>query len=146
MLQQMALWKWLQSFHSMHASRHLFFLLCHRLDASRHFLANFLVISNHIRHLSFTDCFEGEGLASDPNNCLQTLSKPFLAFPRKLPYTRTGIALANAVYHQCLKWKRFYSIFNLPLHHCTAYFYSFTATGTIHYTLNTIHHTLNTIH
>ena len=35
----------------------LIFLLRQRLDASRHFLANFLVILDDILHLNFTDCF-----------------------------------------------------------------------------------------
>ena len=58
------------------------------LDASRHFLANFLVILNHILHLNFTDCFGEEGLALDSNNSnnpingLQTLPKPFLFLSR----------------------------------------------------------------
>ena len=34
-----------------------YFLLCHRLDASRHFLANLLAISNHVWHLNVADCF-----------------------------------------------------------------------------------------
>ena len=59
------------------ASRHLFFLSCHRLDVSRHFLANFLVISDYIRLLNSTDCFGGKDFALDPNNSLQTLSKLF---------------------------------------------------------------------
>ena len=54
----------------------LIFLLSHRLDASRQFFANFLVISNYIRHLNFTGCFRGKGLALDLNNDLQTF--PFL--------------------------------------------------------------------
>ena len=37
-----------------------FLLLSHRLDASRHFLAYFLVISDHVWHLNFTDCFGGK--------------------------------------------------------------------------------------
>ena len=58
-------------------ARHLIFL-CHRLDASRHLLANLLAISNYIRLSNFTDCFGGEGLALDPNNGLQAIPKPFL--------------------------------------------------------------------
>ena len=56
------------------------FLLSHRLDASWHFLANFLVILDHILLLNFTDGFGGEGLAWDSNNGLQILSKPLLFF------------------------------------------------------------------
>ena len=50
---------------------------------SRHILANFLVISAYILHLNFSDCFEGKGLALDPNNGLQTLSIP-VSFPLPL--------------------------------------------------------------
>ena len=42
---------------------------------ARYLLANFLVISDYIWHLNFTDCFGGEGLALDANNGLQTLFK-----------------------------------------------------------------------
>ena len=76
-----------------------------RLDASRHLLANFLVILDHTLHLNFTDCF-GEGLALDLNRGLQTLSKPFLFLSHQIPYTRMRITLANTVYHQCLQWRR----------------------------------------
>ena len=48
------------------------------LDASRHVLANFLEILDHILYLNFTDCFGGEGSALDLDNDLQILSKPFL--------------------------------------------------------------------
>ena len=79
----------------------LIFLLIHKLDASRHFLANFLVILDHIIHLKFTDCFAGKGLALDSNNDLQILSKPLLFLSQQVPYTRTDIA--NAIYSQCLQ-------------------------------------------
>ena len=46
----------------------LIFLLSHWLDASRHFLANFLVILNCIWHLNFTDFFRSESFALDSNN------------------------------------------------------------------------------
>ena len=67
------------------AARHTqaLFLLSHMLDASLHFLADFLVISAHILHLNFTDFFEDKGYALDPNNSLQTLSIPF-PFPLPL--------------------------------------------------------------
>ena len=58
-------------------SRHLFCLLGRRLDTSWHFLANFLVISNRLWHLNFTDCFGGKVFDLDLNNGLQILSKPF---------------------------------------------------------------------
>ena len=91
----------------------LIFLLGHRLDASRHFFANLLVILHHV-------CFQGKGFALDPNNGLQTFSKPFLlALSRQASYTQTRIALANAEYHQYLQQRKAQAIFNLPLHHCS---------------------------
>ena len=75
------------------------------------FLSNF-------EHLNFTVCFEGEGLALDPNIGQQTISKPFLFLSRQVPYTRTCIALSNAVYHQYLQQTRAQVLFNLQLHHC----------------------------
>ena len=41
-----------------------------RLDTSRHFLANFLEISDHILHLKFTDWLKGKGFSLDPKNGL----------------------------------------------------------------------------
>ena len=66
------------------------FLLSHRLDASRHVLANLLVISDDIWHLNFTDCFGDKGFALGLNNGLQTLSKSIFPFPLLLGtlYTR----------------------------------------------------------
>ena len=58
-------------------------MLSHRLDASRHFLANFLVISGRILNLNFTNYFGGKGFALDPNKGLQTLTKSF-PFPFSL--------------------------------------------------------------
>ena len=46
------------------------------LDASRHFLVNFLVIFDYIWHLDFTDCFGDKGFALYFNNSLQTFSFP----------------------------------------------------------------------
>ena len=46
--------------------------------STKHFLANFLVILDHILYLNFTDCIGEEGLALDYNNGLQTLSRPLL--------------------------------------------------------------------
>ena len=69
----------------------LIFLLSHRLEPSRHFLANFLVISDHIWHLNITDCFRGKGLAFDLNNSLQTLFKPSLFLSHQVPYTQTRL-------------------------------------------------------
>ena len=71
------------------------FLLSHKLDASRHFLANFFAVSNHFWHLNFTDCLGGEGFALDSNYTLQALSKPFLFLSQYVPQTR--ITLAQAV-------------------------------------------------
>ena len=65
------------------ASGHLIFLLSHRLDASRHFLAIFIVIFDHIGHLNFTDGFEGEGFALEPNS---RLTNSFQTFPFPLPF------------------------------------------------------------
>ena len=45
--------------------------------STKHFLANFLAILDHIWHLNFTDSFGG-GLALDFNNGLQILFKPLL--------------------------------------------------------------------
>ena len=76
----------------------LIFLFSHRLDASRHFLANFLVIFDHIRHLSFTECFGGKGVALDYNNDLQTLSNfSFFSFIRYLTLGH----VSQTLYHQC---------------------------------------------
>ena len=97
----------------------LIFLLSHRLDTSRHFSANFLVILDHIRLLSSTDCFGGKCFALNPNNSLQILSKPLVFLSYQVFFTRTHIALANAVYHQCLQRRRPQALFNLPLHHST---------------------------
>ena len=80
----------------------LFFLVSHRLDATRHFVAIFLVTLDHIQHLSFTECCEGKGYVFDSSNGLKTLSKTFFVFPRQVSYTRTRIALANVVYQQCV--------------------------------------------
>ena len=55
------------------------------------------MILNLILHLNFTDCFGGEGLALDSNNCLQILSESLFFLSHWVPYTRAGIALANAV-------------------------------------------------
>ena len=51
-----------------------YFLLNHRLDASRHFLADLLAIWDYILHLNFTDCFAVKGLALDFNIGLQIFS------------------------------------------------------------------------
>ena len=72
------------------------FLLRKRLDASRHFLANFLVISDHIWHKNFTDCFGGRGFALDLKNGLETLSKPLLYLSHQAPYTRTRNTKASS--------------------------------------------------
>ena len=92
-------------------------LLSHRLNASKHFSANLLVIQNYIRLLNPTDCFGGEFFALDPNNNLQILSKPFLFLSHQVVFTRTHIPLANALYHQCLQRKKTQALFYLPLHH-----------------------------
>ena len=62
------------------------------------FLEKFVVIFDHIWHLNFTDCFEGEGFVLDLNNGLQTLSKLFLFSLSlgTLPYTPTRITNASS--------------------------------------------------
>ena len=105
-----------------------------RLDASRQFLANFLVILNHIEHLNFTDCFGGVGFALDLNNDLQTLSKLFFFFPHQVLYT---------LYHQCSQRIRAQTLFKLPLHHIytqvLTYTYTYTHTHTYIHTYLRIH-------
>ena len=93
------------------------FLLSRRLNASRHFLANFLVVVDYFLHLNFTDCFGGKGLALDSNNDLQILFKPLLLLSHQVSYIRMCIAPANAVYHQCLQCRSVQVLFNLPIHH-----------------------------
>ena len=100
-----------------------YFILSYRLDASKHFLENFLVISDRFWHKNFTDCFGGESFALDSNDGLQIFTKPFLFFSHQVPNTRTCITLANAVYHQCLQQKGTYRHF-LIYHYITAFFYS----------------------
>ena len=82
---------------SRHDQTHLgtYFLLSLKLDASRHFLANILLILDHILHLNFTDCFGGKGFALDANNGSQTLSKPFLVLCYQVLYTWTRITNAS---------------------------------------------------
>ena len=65
------------------------FVISHRLDTSRHFLANLFVILDQISHLNYTDCFGDKDFALDSNDNLQTLSKLFL--PHQLLYTWTRI-------------------------------------------------------
>ena len=84
----------------------LIFLFRHRLDASRHFLASFSVISDHVLQLNFADFLGGKGFALAPKKGLQTPSKPFLF-------------LSRGVQHQCIQQRRAQALFNLPLHHCT---------------------------
>ena len=76
------------------------------LDASRHFLANFLVTLNYI-------C---KGLALNPKNDLQSLSKPF-----QTPLPPLGTLHSDA-YHTCegcdIQQRRAEALFNLPLHRC----------------------------
>ena len=62
----------------------LIFLLSHRLDASRHFLANFSVILDHIWHLNFTDCFGGKSFTLDSDNGLHTNPLQIFPFPLSL--------------------------------------------------------------
>ena len=70
------------------ASRHLFFLLSYRLDASRHFLANFLVTLDYIYILTSTDCLGAEGFALDPS-IVYELSPNFSFFSRN-KYLKLG--------------------------------------------------------
>ena len=93
----------------------LIFVLSHRLDSSRHFSANFFVISNRIRLLNSTDCFRGECFALDSNNSVQIFSKPLAFLSHQVFFTQTHIPLANAV--QCFQRRRAQALFNLPLHY-----------------------------
>ena len=99
----------------------LIFLLSHRLDASRHFSANFLIISDYIRLLNSTDCFGDECFALNPNNSLQIISKPLVFLSYWVSLTRTHIPLASALYNQCFQRRRAQPLFNLPLNHCIAH-------------------------
>ena len=73
----------------------LIFLLSHRLDTSKHFLANFLVISNHMWHLNFTDYFGNKGFTWDSNNGLQTLLN------KSFPFSDSLVTLHSDTYHTC---------------------------------------------
>ena len=68
----------------------LIFLLSHRLGTSRHFSANSLVISDHIRLLNPTDCFGSECFALDANNRLYYRSFPNFQFLSLIKYFLLG--------------------------------------------------------
>ena len=66
-------------------------LLIYMLDASKRFVAIFLVISNPIANHS-----GGKGTALAINNGLQALSKPFLFISQYVPYNRTFITYESS--------------------------------------------------
>ena len=88
----------------------LIFLLSHRLDASRHFSENFLVIPNHIRLF-----FDAKVLLQIPKTTYRSFPN-LQFFSHQIFFTRTRILVANALCHQCLQRKRAQTLFNLPLH------------------------------
>ena len=52
-----------------HLGTYLSYYVTGQKQASRHFLTNFLVISNRIQHSNFTDCFGGDSLACFRYQC-----------------------------------------------------------------------------
>ena len=93
----------------------LLFLLSRRLDTSRHSLVNFLVISGHIWHLNFTDCFGG-GFALDFKNDLHCkLSPNSFSFPI-IYFTLGHISHLQMLYITNVSSEEEQALFNLPLH------------------------------